>query len=318
MKELATANPDLIGTLRSNMQHVIIGKPEIVSYAMVCLLAGGHLLLEDVPGVGKTTLARAMARSLGSSFKRIQFTSDMLPSDVLGVNIFNDALNKFEFVPGPIFAGVVLADEINRTTPRTQSALLQAMDERRVTIDNQTHTLPLPFMVIATQNPLEFHGTYPLPESQMDRFLLRVSVGYPSQESELEIIRHGGTQQRIDDLKPVLAVEQVLALQAATRMITASDAIMGYLMTLVWATREHERLELGASPRGSIALFRAAQARAFLDDRDYLLPDDVKQNYVAVLSHRVIPRGSIEGDPGARQEALVILSEILDRTPIPE
>ena len=301
--------------LQANIEQALIGKPEVVRLALVALLARGHLLIEDVPGVGKTTLALALAHSVGGSFQRIQFTSDLLPADILGTTIYDQREARFEFRPGPIFANVVLADEINRTTPKTQSSLLEAMNDFQVSLDHDTYKLPEPFLVLATQNPLEHHGTHPLPESQMDRFLLRLRIGYPAGEDERRILR-GGRSLAADQIEPVLTPADVLRLQAAAEKMRVDAAIEDYLLALIDATRHCDALALGASPRGSQALFRAAQAHALLDGRDYCVPDDVKRLAIPVLAHRVIPRG--HWDRGAAGEAPeAIITMLVEQTPVP-
>ena len=294
---------DRIRRLERSVARALVGKPEVVRLAVVGLLARGHLLIEDVPGVGKTTLAAALARSIGGSFQRIQFTSDMLPSDVLGVSIYQPDRGEFVFKPGPIFTNVVLADEINRTTPKTQSSLLEAMNEAQVSLDHATHPLPRPFMVFATQNPREYAGTFPLPESQLDRFLLRIRIGYPDVADEKEILR-GAAGPGLDDLHPVLAVEEVLELQETADRVKADESVLDYLVAIVNATRASRLLVLGVSPRGSLALLRAARARALADGRDYLVPDDVKALAVPALAHRVIVRGD-GGEAGEAAEGVV-------------
>ncbi|HSE94466.1 MAG TPA: MoxR family ATPase [Methylomirabilota bacterium] len=294
---------DLIRRLEDNVSHALVGKPEVVRLAVVGLLARGHLLIEDVPGVGKTTLAAALARSIGAAFQRIQFTSDMLPSDLLGVSIYQPEKGEFVFRPGPIFTNIVLADEINRTTPKTQSSLLEAMNEAQVSLDHSTYPLPRPFMVLATQNPREYAGTYPLPESQLDRFLLRIRIGYPEATDEKVILR-GTAEQAVEGLAPVLDHDDVLRLQAAADRVRAEESVLDYLMALVSATRSSPRLALGVSPRGSLALLRAARAQALADGRDYLVPDDVKSLAVPALAHRVIPRGQT-GAGGTTGEAVI-------------
>ena len=273
--------------LEAVLGSAIRGKPEVIRFSLVCLLARGHLLIEDVPGVGKTTLAQALARAIACSFHRLQFTSDMLPSDVLGVTIYNFQSEAFEFKPGPIFTNFLLADEINRTTPKTQSALLEAMNESQVTIDGRPHSLPRPFMVIATQNPVEHHGTYPLPESQLDRFFMRLRIGYPERTSEREIVRQSGAT--LPEAGPSgLVAEDILRLQDAAHGVLVEDAVVDYILAIVEQTRHHESLALGVSPRGSQALYRAAQALALLEGRDYATPDDVKRLAVPVFAHRVV------------------------------
>jgi MoxR-like ATPase len=307
--------PALVRRLEENIGRCVIGKPEAVRLAVVGLLARGHLLIEDVPGVGKTTLAAALARSIGGQFQRIQFTSDMLPSDILGVSIWEPEVGEFVFKPGPLFANIVLADEINRTTPKTQSSLLEAMNEARVSLDHSTHPLPAPFMVLATQNPREYEGTYPLPESQLDRFLLRIRIGYPGPPDEKAILR--GEAVSPESLAAVLGAAEVLALQAEVERVRAEDSVLDYLMAVVSATRTSSLLSLGVSPRGSLALLRAAQATALVDGRAYLVPDDVKGLAVAALAHRVIPKnGGGHGDaPGLDGEAVV--RAILNDVPVP-
>ena len=307
--------PALVRRLEDNVGRCVIGKPEAVRLAVVGLLARGHLLIEDVPGVGKTTLAAALARSIGGKFQRIQFTSDMLPSDILGVSIWEPEVGEFVFKPGPLFANIVLADEINRTTPKTQSSLLEAMNEARVSLDHSTHPLPAPFMVLATQNPREYEGTYPLPESQLDRFLLRIRIGYPGTPDEKAILR--GAAALPASLAAVLGDTEVLALQAEVERVRAEDSVLDYLMAVVSATRTSPLLSLGVSPRGSLALLRAAQATALVDGRAYLVPDDVKGLAVAALAHRVIPKnGGGHGDaPGLDGEAIV--RAILNDVPVP-
>jgi len=305
-----------LADLESALAAVIRGKTEVVRLSLVCLLARGHLLIEDVPGVGKTTLAQALARSVSGRFHRLQFTSDMLPSDVLGVTIYNVQSEAFEFKPGPIFTNFLLADEINRTTPKTQSALLEAMNECQVTIDGRSHILPRPFMVIATQNPLEHHGTYPLPESQLDRFLMRLRMGYPDSASEREIVRHSAAIAPAA-VPHTLIAEDVLHLQDRIASITVEDSLVDYMLAIVDRSRHHESLALGVSPRGSQALYRAVQALALLEGRDYAIPDDVKRLAIPLFAHRVVintrttlvQRGA---DMGER-----IISEILSQVEVP-
>jgi MoxR-like ATPase len=313
MGGMGTPPLELIRRLEANIGRALVGKPEVVRLAVVGLLARGHLLIEDVPGVGKTTLAAALARSIGAGFQRIQFTSDMLPSDVLGVSIYQPERGEFVFRPGPIFTNIVLADEINRTTPKTQSSLLEAMNEAQVSLDHSTHLLPRPFMVLATQNPREYAGTYPLPESQLDRFLLRLRVGYPGAGDEKVILR-GGVAPPAEALEPVLDREQVLELQEAADRVRADESVLDYVMALVAATRASSRLVLGVSPRGSLALLRAARAQALADGRDYLVPDDVKSLAVAALAHRVIVRAQAGGG-GAAGEA--VMRALVEDVPVP-
>jgi len=288
-----------------------------VRLAIVTLLAGGHLLVEDVPGVGKTTLAHALARSLDCSFQRVQFTSDLLPSDVIGLSVYNQHDGMFEWKPGPIFASVVLADEINRTTPKTQSALLEAMAERQVTVEGVTHPLPQPFIVIATQNPIEHHGTYPLPESQLDRFMLRLRVGYPSADDEKQILRDREHAEPLDDVQAVMSGQDVLELQAAVSEVSVDDAIVDYLMRIVTATRSSEMLDLGVSPRGTLALFRAAQALALTEDRIYCIPDDIKRLVIPVFAHRLTVSSRYSSAMRRSEEAEAVLREIMKTVSVP-
>jgi MoxR-like ATPase len=274
-----------LNELEASLNSTIRGKPEVVRLSIVCLLARGHLLIEDVPGVGKTTLAQAMARSVHCGFHRLQFTSDMLPSDVLGVTIYNAQTQEFQFKPGPVFTNFLLADEINRATPKTQSALLEAMNEVQVTIEGRSHALEQPFMVVATQNPVEHHGTYPLPESQLDRFLMRIRIGYPEREAEREIVRGEGAQS--ESMGPVLSSADLLRLQEQAGRVTVDDSLIDYMLAIVEKTRCHESLSLGVSPRGSQALYRAAQALALVEGREYVIPDDIKRLVVPVFAHRV-------------------------------
>jgi MoxR-like ATPase len=302
--------------LETALGTTIRGKPEVVRLSVVCLLARGHLLIEDVPGVGKTTLAQALARAVSCRFHRLQFTSDMLPSDVLGVTIYNAHSEAFEFKPGPIFSNFLLADEINRTTPKTQSALLEAMNEGQVSIDGKSHALPQPFMVIATQNPVEHHGTYPLPESQLDRFLMRLRIGYPDQASERQIVRNSERGLPEAAASGLLA-DDVLRLQEAVHRVTVEEALVDYMLAIVEKTRSHESLALGVSPRGSQALYRAVQALALLDGRDYAIPDDVKRLAVPLFAHRVVinTRTTLvqrRADVGER-----IIEEILSQVDVP-
>ncbi len=306
-----------IARLRDSVESVVRGKRNAVEMAIVTLLARGHLLIEDVPGVGKTTLAYALARSIDCTFHRIQFTSDLLPSDLTGVSIFNQATGQFEFRRGPLFANVVLADEINRTTPKTQSALLEAMSEGNVSVEDRTYPLPRPFVVIATQNPIEHHGTYPLPESQQDRFLMRIRMGYPSLEDEKEILRSGITYQSADELQAVVSADEILHAQEVVETIRVDDDLLDYLMRIVRGTRGHGYLEVGVSPRGSIALYRSAQALAFVRGRDFCTPDDIKELAVPVLSHRLVisPRYSSPLSPTEEAEALI--REVLEQVEVP-
>lgn len=306
-----------IQAIRDNIERVIKGKSQAIELAVVCMLARGHLLIEDVPGVGKTTLAHSLARSLDCSFKRIQFTSDLLPSDILGVSIFHRQKQTFEFMAGPIFANVVLADEINRTTPKTQSSLLEAMSEAQVSVDSRTYPLRQPFMVIATQNPIEYHGTFPLPESQLDRFLMRIRIGYPDQVEEKKILDRPQSLHPAEDLQPVLTVEEMLDLQNTVEKVRLDDSLMHYLLGIIMATRRSDLLTLGVSTRGALALCKAAKALALARDRDYCLPDDIKELAPVVLSHRVmLNRG--QGFKGRSSEhAERVVQDILETVPIP-
>ena len=318
MKELESAARDKIFALRESIGLTIKGKRETIDLAIVTLLAEGHLLIEDVPGVGKTTLGHALARSLDCDFHRIQFTSDLLPSDVLGVSVYSPKVNEFEFKPGPIFANIVLADEINRTTPKTQSALLEAMNEAQVTIENMTYALPRPFMVLATQNPIEHHGTYPLPESQLDRFLMRIEVGYPDPAAEKEILKRFSNGRQQHRTEAVLTPSEVLHLQDESRKTHIGEPIVDYMIQIVNRTRQHQEIELGISPRGTAALFRAAQALAMLEGRSFVIPDDVKKLIHPVFEHRlVMGRTGARGRAHAAAEAKTILSEIVAQIPIP-
>jgi MoxR-like ATPase len=299
----------------ANVERVIIGKHVEVRMALVALLCEGHILIEDVPGVGKTMLAKALSRSIGCTFRRIQFTPDLLPSDVTGLSIFNQKTQEFEFRPGPIMAQVVLADEINRATPKTQSALLECMEERQATIDGVTHPMPEPFMVIATQNPIEYEGTFALPEAQLDRFMLRLRMGYPKAVEEIVILDEQKRLHPIDDLRQVLDLEELRQMQSAIKEIYVDQTVADYIVRLVGATRDHPDVYLGASPRGSINLYRSGQALAALEGRDYVIPDDIKQLAVAVLAHRLIIKSQAslrEIDPDA------IVREILGQVPIGE
>ena len=303
-----------IARLEANLSRALVGKAEVVRLAVVGLLARGHLLIKDVPGVGKTTLAAALARSIGAGFQRIQFTSDMLPSDVLGVAVYEPDKHEFVFKPGPIFTNIVLADEINRTTPKTQSSLLEAMNEAQVSLDHTTHSLPRPFMVLATQNPLEHAGTFPLPESQLDRFLLRIRIGYPSEADERTILRGAGSAV-IETLETVLDAADVVELQEAAELAHADDSVVDYVLAIVSATRRSRLLALGVSPRGSLALLRAARAHALADARDFLVPDDVKRLAVPALAHRVLLAGPAQDGSGAGAEA--VIRAIVQDVPVP-
>ncbi|HZG17879.1 MAG TPA: MoxR family ATPase [Candidatus Bathyarchaeia archaeon] len=304
----------MIERLINNIEKVLIGKKQVIELSVVALLAKGHVLLEDVPGVGKTLLVRSLARSIGGDFKRLQFTPDLLPTDVTGVSIFNQKTMEFEFRPGPIFANVILADEINRTSPKTQSALLEAMEEHSVTVDGMTYELAKPFFVMATQNPLEYEGTFPLPEAQLDRFLLQLRLGYPTLEEEMAILTRFGGENPITNLEPVLTSEEVYALQQQVATINVSEGIKEYIVRLCKKTREHQNVYLGVSPRGALALFRAAQALAFVRGRDFVIPDDVKELAPLTFLHRIIlkPEARLEG---ASVERLV--AGVLAETRVP-
>ncbi len=318
--EAAVPIPELeskIKALQASIEHVIKGKPEVVELVSVALLAHGHLLIEDVPGVGKTTLAHALARSFDCTFQRIQFTSDLLPSDLIGASIYNQAEHHFEFRKGPLFANVVLADEINRTTPKTQSALLEAMSEGKVTAENQTYDLPKPFVVIATQNPIEHHGTYPLPESQLDRFLMRIEMGYPSHGDEKKILRSNISYDTADQLTPVMSAAELIETQKLVEKVEMDDILLEYLMALVSATRKSEYLTLGVSPRGAMSLYRAAQSRAFGQGRYYCIPDDVKQLAAAVFSHRVIVSTQHSSPLHKSEESKAIIQELIEEVEVP-
>ena len=306
-----------IKALQASIEHVIKGKPEVVELVSVALLAHGHLLIEDVPGVGKTTLAHALARSFDCTFQRIQFTSDLLPSDLIGASIYNQAEHHFEFRKGPLFANVVLADEINRTTPKTQSALLEAMSEGKVTAESQTYELPKPFVVIATQNPIEHHGTYPLPESQLDRFLMRIEMGYPSHGDEKKILRSNISYDTADHLTPVMSAAELMEAQKLVEKVEMDDILLDYLMALVSATRKSEYLTLGVSPRGAMSLYRAAQSRAFARGRYYCIPDDVKQLAAAVFSHRVIVSTKHSSPLQKSEESQAIIQELIEEVEVP-
>lgn len=314
---MITVSSQRLQELRQTIEGVIRGKSDVVHLSVVTLLAGGHLLVEDVPGVGKTTLAQAIARCLDCSFQRIQFTSDLLPSDIVGVSVYNQSTGEFEFKPGPIFANVILADEINRTTPKTQSSLLEAMSEGRATVENQTYELPRPFLVLATQNPLEHHGTYPLPESQLDRFLMRVRIGYPSSAEEKEILRRQTHHHPVDMISPLMSGEDVLYLQEEIRNVRVDDILLDYLMDIVTATRESEMLDLGVSPRGTLALHRAAQALAFTEDRAYCIADDIKRLVIPVFGHRIMLNSRYSGRLRRSADSDAVLEEILRSVRVP-
>jgi MoxR-like ATPase len=305
-----------LSEIESVLGGAIRGKAEALRLSLACLLARGHLLIEDVPGVGKTTLAQALARSVHSNFHRLQFTSDMLPSDVLGVTIYNAHIQEFEFKPGPIFTNFLLADEINRATPKTQSALLEAMNELQVTIDGRSYPLSQPFMVIATQNPVEHHGTYPLPESQLDRFLMRIRIGYPDHAAEREIVRQAAASTG-ESVRPVISGEELTQLQDAIAQVAVDEALVEYMLTIVDRTRAHESLAMGVSPRGAQALYRATQALAAVEGRDYVTPDDVKRLVVPVFAHRVVVNTRVAMAQRSAEAAEKILGEILTLVDVP-
>jgi MoxR-like ATPase len=311
----ATAHTEALERLRANVASVFLGKPEVIQLALATLLADGHLLIEDVPGIGKTLLARALAKSLGCSFHRIQFTPDLLPSDLLGTNVFHQGTGAFVFQPGPLFAQVVLADEINRATPRTQSALLEAMSDRQVSLDGQTRPLGPPFFVLATQNPYEFEGTYPLPESQLDRFLMRLRLGYPDRAAEKEILFGHRAGEPVDHLQAVLTVADVTGLQEAVRQVRVEDSLTDYVLDLIGATRQHPDVYLGGSTRASLSLYRAAQALALVEGRNYVIPDDVKRLAGPVLAHRILPRTARQG--GSADASEDIVRDVVTQTPVP-
>ena len=314
---MPTATSQIVTQLQRSIARAIFGKQDVIQLALVTLLARGHLLIEDVPGVGKTTLAQALAKSFHCSFQRIQFTSDLLPSDVLGVSVYNPESREFEFRHGPIFANVVLADEINRTTPRTQSALLEAMNEAQVTVDGRTMPLPQPFLVIATQNPVEHHGTYPLPESQLDRFLMRVKMGYPSHETERQILRSRTSDDPVTAMEPVADVTDVLSMQETVTRVRVDSSLHDYALEIVNRTRKSDQLALGVSPRGTLMLQRAAQARAFLDGRDFCLPDDFKQLAVPVFAHRVVASARHASLQKKSETTENVLREIVESVRVP-
>ena len=315
--EIATAAAHRAAQLETTLRKVIRGKNDVIRLALVSIFARGHLLIEGVPGVGKTTLGQALARALDCSFQRIQFTSDMLPSDVLGISMYSAAEQQFEFKRGPVFTNILLADEINRTTPKTQSALLEAMNDGQVTIDVHSYPLPQPFLVLATQNPVEHHGTYPLPESQLDRFLMRVHMGYPDAEAEREILRSAAGAAQLDTLKPVLSDADVLEMQEAVSTIRVDDSLVTYALSIVRKTRESEFLSLGVSPRGSQMLYRAAQAMAFLEGRSYCTPEDFKPLVVPVFARRVVVSGSYSSTLKKSEQAEQVMREIAESVVVP-
>jgi MoxR-like ATPase len=303
-----------VQSLKDNLGHVIQGKPEAIELLVTALLANGSVLMEDVPGVGKTTLAKALAKSIDATFHRVQFTPDLLPSDILGSSIYNPANGIFTFRQGPIFSNVLLADEINRASPRTQSALLEAMNEMQATIEGTSHLLPAPFLVIATQNPIEYHGTYPLPEAQLDRFLIQLDLGYPEADVEVEILYAQAESHPLEHITPVLNREDVIAMQHAVRKVSVEQSVSRYVVQIVQRTRESELLKLGVSPRGSLMLFRAAQATAFINARDYVIPDDVQRLATAVLAHRMVLTSKAKYAGTTKQE---VIRELLENIRVP-
>ncbi|MDD5155923.1 MAG: MoxR family ATPase [Candidatus Omnitrophica bacterium] len=307
-------NPVMIESVISNIEKVIVGKREVIKLLIAGLLSRGHVLIEDVPGVGKTMLVRALAKSVNANFKRIQFTPDLLPSDITGVTIYNQHNGQFEFRPGPIFANIVLADEVNRTTPRTQSGLLESMQEYAVTVDGKTYKLPEPFFVIATQNPIEFYGTYPLPEAQMDRFLMRFNMGYLLENEEIKLLENRLTVDPIDDLKPVINVEDIISLMESVNAVHVHKDILSYIVKIVEATRNHQDIKLGSSPRGALSLMHLAKTYALLNSRDYVTPADVKNIVVSALNHRIVlfPSSLVKG---VKPEEIV--NDILEKVPVP-
>ncbi len=304
----------IVEKITASVEKVIKGKRDVIELTVLTLLCDGHLLIEDVPGVGKTMLARSIARSTGCTFRRIQFTPDMLPTDITGVSVFNQKTREFEFRPGPIMAQIVLTDEINRATPKTQSALLEAMEERQVTVDGVTYPMPKPFLVLATQNPIEYEGTFPLPEAQIDRFMMRISIGYPKPEDEMDILDSQRLRHPIEDLDQATDVEEFVAAQEAIKQVHVDDLIKEYIIALVNATRKHPDLYLGSSPRGSLALYKTGRARAAMEGRDYVIPDDIKALALPALAHRLIvsPSARIKNvDPRA------VVEEVINSVPVP-
>ncbi|APZ92000.1 AAA family ATPase [Fuerstiella marisgermanici] len=307
---------NVIQAIRTNVESAVLGKQETVRLAVIALLAGGHVLLEDAPGLGKTSLARALAKTLGCQFNRLQFTPDLLPSDIVGANVYRPNSGDFEFRPGPVFTNILLADEINRTTPRTQSALLEAMSEEQVSIEGETLPLPQPFLVLATQNPFEFEGTYPLPENQLDRFMVCLELGYPDRETEREVFRRHRDGEPTDALEAVTSADQITELQKQVTQVRVDDSISDYMLDVVEASRNHPELALGVSTRGALTLYRAAQAMALVEERDFVIPDDVKQLITPVLAHRIVCRGALRD--GHRRRASQILTSITDNLAVPK
>jgi MoxR-like ATPase len=315
--QLHSASGTRATAIEQSLRSIIRGNDEVVRMAMVCVLARGHLLIEGVPGVGKTTLAHALARTLECTFQRLQFTSDMLPSDVLGISVYSAVEQQFEFKAGPVFTNILLADEINRTTPKTQSALLEAMNEGQVTMDGHSHPLPQPFLVIATQNPIEHHGTYPLPESQLDRFLLRLHMGYPQKASEREILRSEAGAAKLEQISPVATGEEIISMQEEVKLVKVDDSLVDYALEIVKRTRESESLALGVSPRGSLMLYRAAQAMAYLDGRKFATPSDFKTLATPVFSHRVVVNARYSSTLKKADQAETIIRDIVQSIPVP-
>jgi MoxR-like ATPase len=315
--QLHSASGTRATAIEQSLRSIIRGNDEVVRMALVCVLARGHLLIEGVPGVGKTTLAHALARTLECTFQRLQFTSDMLPSDVLGISVYSAVEQQFEFKAGPVFTNILLADEINRTTPKTQSALLEAMNEGQVTMDGHSHPLPQPFLVIATQNPVEHHGTYPLPESQLDRFLLRLHMGYPQKANEREILRSEAGAARLDQISPVATGAEIMAMQEEVKLVKVDDSLVDYALEIVKRTRESDSLALGVSPRGSLMLYRAAQAMAYLDGRKFATPTDFKSLATPVFSHRVVVNARYSSTMKKTDQAETIIRDIVQSIPVP-
>ncbi len=312
---MSVDNTEPLQRLQANIGGVLLGKPETIKMALVTLLADGHLLIEDVPGVGKTLLAKALARSLDCTFHRIQFTPDLLPSDLIGTSVYHQPTAEFMFKPGPVFANVILADEINRATPRTQSALLEAMSDRQVSVDGTTYPLEPPFIVMATQNPYEFEGTYALPENQLDRFTMRLRIGYPQRQIEKDVLTQHRGGEPVEKLQPALAKGDLIAMQAGARAVKVDDSLNDYIMDIVDATRNRNDVQLGVSTRGALMLYRTAQALAFVEDRDYVIPDDIKRLATPVLSHRVVSK--VYRQNGRADAGESLLQEIVNQTPVP-